>query len=328
MASRADVFGYVPAAPFANKFGQLPGGIPPGGCPPGYTAHAKSCYESIALQQRFADYESQKLQGFIPTLLEVGPFFAAGIATALSLGTASPSLSAVAAIKAASTVGFRTLSASSAVASLIPASAGGTPMALNVGGILNAVGGLFGQASSVPILQSIGQITQAFAPAFASGPQTVAGPVYGPAPTPSYPQGQPVMAGVPVIAAGAGAVARMTAPILFRIASKIGRRVSLTGAIAMIRKMGKFLMDPAAIAVALGISVGELATLITAHSARRTRHMNAANPKALRRAARRIKSFHRMCGTIDLLKSRGKRSSRVVFAGPRCGTCRKNPCRC
>jgi len=201
-------------------------------------------------------------------------------------------------------------------------------MGINVGGILSSVGGLLSTASGVPVLQSIGQITSAFAPAFSGGPlaQPVAniGPIYQPQQTIPM-QGQPVMSTVPAIAAGAGAVARMTAPILFRIASKIGRRVSLTGAISMIRKMGKFLMDPAAIAVALGISVGELATLITAHSARRTRHMNAANPKALRRAARRIKSFHRMCGTIDLLKSRGRRTVRV---GSSCGTCRKNPCRC
>lgn len=57
---------------------------------------------------------------------------------------------------------------------------------------------------------------------------------------------------------------------------------------------------------------------------KRHRRMNPANSKALRRAARRIKSFHRMCGTIDLLKSRGRRTS----YRSRCGTCRKSPCRC
>lgn len=307
-----------------NKFGALPGGIPIGGCPSGFTAHAKRCYESHALAQRFAEYESQKREGFIPTLLEVGPYFAAGIATLLSAGAASPTLSLAGTLKAASAVGLKTLSVSGAVASLVPTS-GGSNMGLNIGGLLNVAGNLLGQASSVPVLQSVGQITQAFAPAFATGPSMASGPIYQPGPVYNEPTGQPVMSTMPVIAAGAGAVARMTAPILFKVASKIGRRVSLTGTIAMIRKMGKFLMDPAAIAVALGITVGELATLITAHSARRTRHMNAANPKALRRAARRIKSFHRMCGTIDLLKSRGRRTVRTLA---RCVICRKNPCRC
>lgn len=197
-------------------------------------------------------------------------------------------------------------------------------MGFNVGQFLGGIGSIFGQTSN-PYLSGAGQVASAFAPAFsASNQQSNFGPVYSPPQGSSGPVAQPVMAGGAVIGAAAGAVARMTAPILFRIAQKLGRRISLTGSIAMIRKMGKFLMDPAAIAVALGITVGELATLITAHSARKTRHMNAANGKALRRAARRIKSFHRMCGTIDLLKSRGRRSSRSVS----CGTCRKSPCRC
>lgn len=54
------------------------------------------------------------------------------------------------------------------------------------------------------------------------------------------------------------------------------------------------------------------------------RRMNAANGKALHRAARRIKSFHKMCGTIDLLKTRGRSRS----FGRKCTTCRKNPCGC
>lgn len=59
------------------------------------------------------------------------------------------------------------------------------------------------------------------------------------------------------------------------------------------------------------------------------RRMNPANPKALRRAARRIKGFHRMCSHVDLLKSRGRSRTHTVYAAPqRCGTCRKSPCRC
>jgi len=205
-------------------------------------------------------------------------------------------------------------------------SQGVSAMGFNTGQFLSGIGSIFSQSGN-SYLSGAGQIASAFAPAFSSRAQPASfGPVYSPQPIyqPDFPVAQPVGSNKPVIAAGAGAVARITAPVLFRIASKLGKRVSLQGAITMIRKMGKFLMDPTAIAVALGISVGELATLITAHSSRKTRHMNAANGKALRRAARRIKSFHRMCGTIDLLKSRGRRVSR----GSSCGTCRKNPCRC
>lgn len=53
-----------------------------------------------------------------------------------------------------------------------------------------------------------------------------------------------------------------------------------------------------------------------------SRRMNPANVKALRRSASRIRSFHKLCGTVDLLKSRGR------SRGKRCGTCRKSPCGC
>lgn len=186
---------------------------------------------------------------------------------------------------------------------------GGQPMALNIGGILSGVGGLFGGVSAQPYVQGVGQIISALAPAFT--PAQNYGPVYSPTVIP-LPQARQVSAMAPIIGAGASAVARMTAPILFRISSTLGRRVSLTHAITIIRKMGKMLMNPVAIGTALGISLSELATLITAHSSKKSRRMNPANGKALRRAAHRIKGFHKMCGTIDLLKSRGRRHTRAV----------------
>lgn len=180
------------------------------------------------------------------------------------------------------------------------------PMALDLGSIFSTVGNLFGGVSANPYVQGAGQILSSLAPAFT--PAQSYGPIYSPqvmqAPYPA----RPVMAMGPVIASGASAIATMTAPILFRISQTLGRRVSLAHAITIIRKMGKMLMNPAAIGTALGISLGELATLITAHSSKKSRRMNPANGKALRRAARRIKGFHKMCGTIDLLKSRSRRS--------------------
>lgn len=52
-----------------------------------------------------------------------------------------------------------------------------------------------------------------------------------------------------------------------------------------------------------------------------TRRMNPANARALRRSARRIKAFHRLCGHTDLIKTR-----RRSFGS--CGTCKRSPCRC
>lgn len=331
--------GYTPAlTPLPTIHGYLPTihgysvnkhhyivGIDPrqGHCPPGFTWVHTGCQETATLERYRAEFFSNKADSFLQTALHVGTIFAGGVATIASLGTLGPAFSTfTGGLKAVATTGLKVVSTLNAVAT--PAPTGGS-MALNLGGILGAVGGLFGQASGIPILQTVGNLATAFAPAFsAAQPAMIAGPVYSPPPMSPQPMGQPVMAGGAVIAAGAGAVARMTAPILFRIASKLGRRVSLQGAITMIRKMGKFLMDPASIALALGITIAELATLITAHSSKKSRHMNAANGKALRRAARRIKSFHRMCGTIDLLKSRGRRTS----VSRACGTCRKSPCRC
>ena len=148
-------------------------------------------------------------------------------------------------------------------------------------------------------------------------------------PTPtSNPVVQPVAARAPKVVppAGAGgfigragrmgAIAAITAPILIKIAQFLGRRtMSLRSAINMIRKMGKFL-EPAAIATALGITIGELATLITAHTNIPRRRMNPFNPGAARRALRRLESLHRHCSRIDVIRRGRSRSRR---AGRACG---------
>jgi hypothetical protein len=205
-------------------------------------------------------------------------------------------------------------------------------MAINLGGLIGGLGsiaGSFGGQIGNPYLQGIGSVAQAFGGAFSS-PAVAAPTSYVPySPPPSYPvatmpRATPVMASGQALGYSARMAASITTPILYKIYSTIGKKVSLQAAVSIIRKMGKFLMSPEAIAVALGISVAELAQVITSASAKKRRTMNPANGKALRRAARRIKGFHRMCGTVDLLKSRGKRSS---FRSS-CGTCKKSPCRC
>jgi len=73
----------------------------------------------------------------------------------------------------------------------------------------------------------------------------------------------------------------------------------------------------------LGLTMYEATSLVSWHATRRRyRRMNPANSKALRRAARRIKSFHKLCMHTDVIKTRGRRSV------GRCNTCSKNPCRC
>ena len=195
------------------------------------------------------------------------------------------------------------------------------------GGVASALGGL-GSGSYLGALSGVGQIASAFVPQHAPQP-VYAMPSYGIqpySPPPVYQQQMPMQA-TPVGAFGVAgrAIATLTAPILAKIAVKLGLRArpSLTRAMDMVRKAAKLLTSPEAVAAALGITVGELATLITTSNARKRRRMNPANSKALRRAARRIKSFHRLCTHTDVLKNRSRRS-----AVSRCGTCKKAPCRC
>jgi hypothetical protein len=201
------------------------------------------------------------------------------------------------------------------------------------GGVATALGGLE-SGNYLSALQGVSQVAAGFAPQPSYNPlpsyyppQPTYGPVYSP--PPMYPPpAQPVMSQVPAVLGSTAVVSAtraIVAPILLKVAAALGKRgITLSRAVELARKLGKFFTSPEAIALYLGIGVGELATLITANSARKRRRMNPANSKALRRAARRIKSFHRLCTHTDVLKGRGRRSASVA----RCGTCRKSPCRC
>jgi hypothetical protein len=208
-------------------------------------------------------------------------------------------------------------------------------MSLDVGKLLSGIGGAIGgiQGAAVqPYTQALGQTLQiggAIASAFA--PQPVAQPVYQvPAlrtgleasSLPAMAAGNVVLGGATSVVSGAIAAARAILP---KIAAALGRKgITLSGAVSLARKLGKFFVSPEAIALYMGITVTELAQLITASSARKRRRMNPANSHALRRAARRIKSFHRLCQHTDLIKTRHSRRG----YGARCTTCRKSPCRC
>jgi len=214
---------------------------------------------------------------------------------------------------------------------------GAIKMGIDLGGIFGGASAILGGISSGNYLGALqgatqlgGGIASAFAPTPSYATPMSYGPIYQPQqpvyqPAPSYPQAQPVMSTFPVGAAVMTRMAAITAPILAKIAVKLGLRArpSLNRAMDLIRKGAKLLQSPEAVAAALGVTVAELATLITTSNARKRRRMNPANSKALRRAARRIKSFHKLCTHTDVLKNRGRRS-----IGRSCGTCKKSPCRC
>ena len=194
-------------------------------------------------------------------------------------------------------------------------------MALNIGqllgGIGQAIGGIQGGAVQPytqglsSVLMAGGQIASAFAP------QPAASPI-------SYPYGspmaQPVMAAAgPVMrtvgsgmlaGAGGAALRDLSKQIAQKASQFLGKTLSTAGLVAVARKMAKFFTSPEAIATYLGVTVGELYTVWSYEAAKKRRRINPANGKALRRAASRIKSFHKLCQHTDLLKTRRRAPSR------------------
>lgn len=205
-------------------------------------------------------------------------------------------------------------------------------MALNLSGILGATGSILsganlGQFSGIG--QLVGGGLQIAGAAFAPQPTYAAAPVYNPLPPyqqSQVPQARPVsqvpMAGTTAGVAMAGVVSREGLKILLaKVASYLGRKnITLSRVVSLVRAWGRFL-GPLSVATALGLEVAELAILLSAHSSKKRRRMNPANGHALRRAARRIKSFHRLCSHTDIIKRRGSRRAA-------CGTCKRSPCRC
>lgn len=121
----------------------------------------------------------------------------------------------------------------------------------------------------------------------------------------------PVMSKVPQIAgAAAGAIAKVGPtvgrsffnkwPNLATAIQKMrnaGQNVSRSKLYSMLKRFGPEFLVTAGIMSAAAVS--ELILAGPGH-----RRMNPANSKALRRATRRIKSFHRLCGEADVIKTR------------------------
>ena len=173
-----------------------------------------------------------------------------------------------------------------------------------VTGALGAVRAL-GTPSAVSFLPASGPVVGIATP----GPQVMAArmPAQGPA--------------MPAVITGMMGIAgrqmtRIIAPILIKIAEATGSTtMTLRRAVRIVRRMGRAI-GPASVAVALGLTIEELGTLILADSQRPRRRMNPANVSALRRSMRRIQSFHRLCQKADLLSRPRSRSRKSGMGMP------------
>lgn len=174
---------------------------------------------------------------------------------------------------------------------------GGDDMSININGILQQAGEIFG-GNQNPYFQG------------ASGVLNLASQFF-PQPGNSYlaapPQAQPVMSAVPAVIGGAARMLPSIGRSMFRRYPNLavslnalrlaGKSVKRSQLYSMLKRFGPDFLITGGI-----LSAAAVSELAMAGPGRR--RMNAANPKALRRAAGRIRSFHKMCGTIDLLKGR------------------------
>jgi hypothetical protein len=213
---------------------------------------------------------------------------------------------------------------------------GGDPMAFNIGGLLGSVSSIFGGGQN-PIFSGISQVASLasnFFPTSAPQPQMLAGPVYSPPPQPMQ-QSQPVVqTGVPAVRSG-GMLTQEVFNAGQKLLSRLGipyRPTNSSFSSALKRALGGLSSlarrTPAgtivSLLVGMGLAAQEANVLVGWHSIRRKgRRMNPANSRALKRAARRIKSFHKLCVHTDLIKTRRSSGGRS-----RCGSCKKSPCRC
>lgn len=172
-------------------------------------------------------------------------------------------------------------------------------MGFNLGGFLGNVGNILG-GSSNPYLQNAGQfagLASNFIPA------------------------APVMSTLPAIrggAAGMGAIAGRVGGAVGRsffnkypnLATAIqgfrnmGKNVKRAQLYSMLKRFGPDFLIAGGILSAAAIS--ELMMAGPGH-----RRMNPANSHALRRAARRIKGFHKLCQHTDLIKTHRRTSKSV-----------------
>ena len=310
-------------------------------CPPGFARYKQvgASYPATCLDARTAGIVSDAQAGIsYANIFAVKGIYAGGQFTGLTsgnaydinqsaaffsryqprtdwLGQAAPYIIGATQLAASALVpGFGVAAGVAQAATSVETSAR-TNMALNIGALLGgigqAIGGIQGGAISPytsqigSVLQAGGQIASAFAPQPAAQP--ISYPYGSAVAIPTMAAAGPVMrtVGSGMLAGAGGAALRDISRQIAQKASQfLGKSLSTAGLVAIARKMAKFFTSPEAIATYLGVTVGELYTVWSYEAAKKRRRINPANGKALRRAASRIKSFHKLCQHTDLLKTR------------------------
>lgn len=174
---------------------------------------------------------------------------------------------------------------------------GGQPMALNLGGLISGVSNILGGNQNPYFQQAagIGQFASNFFPQIntqAIGTQVALRP-------PSTSAVGPVLRSVPTVGRGFFQKYPNLATSMQGLRN-MGRKVNRGQLYSMLRRFGPEILISGGILTAAAVS-----ELMVAGAGRR--RMNGCNPKALNRAARRIKMFHKMCQHTDLLKTHKRR---------------------
>lgn len=208
---------------------------------------------------------------------------------------------------------------------------GATKMGINIGNLLGTIGGVIGK-NNMSGNSFVSGLGGALTIASAIMPQRAAATpvVRKTAPVPMRPGGNVsvlprAVSGLTqeIFNAGTKVLGRLGIPFVATAGSFSSALRRSLGSIASLARR-----TPAgtivSILAGLGLTALEANMLAAWYAQRKKgRRMNPANSRALRRAARRIKSFHRLCTHTDVLKTRGR--SRSVG---RCASCRKSPCSC
>ena len=184
-----------------------------------------------------------------------------------------------------------------------PGSFGGTPMALNIGGLLGGLGQALGglQGANVANVRTFGNLLSTTA-SFLPAPRVPQG-----IPTPNQfgmttmAAAGPAMRSLAVVGRGFFAKFPNLATAIQNFRNAGMTQVTRSRLYSMLKRFGPELLISGGILTAAAVS--ELMMAGPGH-----RRMNAGNAKALRRSLRRIESFHRLCVRAYSVRAPRRRS--------------------
>ena len=188
-------------------------------------------------------------------------------------------------------------------------------------GLVNGGGGFFSGFGDIltGVVQEVGipLLRQEFLPTQVGGFGAAASQV-------GLPAIRPAAVAVGPVAARMGGVFRVGAIALNTVVSAMrsaGVRATVAKARAFVKRFG----PEAAVGFFAGFVGSEVANRAVLEAAfLKGRRMNPGNASALRRAVRRVESFHRLCKRADVIA--GPRRRRPGTR--RCSVCKVSPCRC